>query len=86
MRALLILLLNPIFSAQSTYTVFAHVLQTITNLSNGDHQLLVHWFRSLETDRLGGIVRQEAIFVTIRLMIDLQEPSAAGHHQAVPSR
>ena len=26
-RALLILLQNPIFSAQSTYTVFAHVLQ-----------------------------------------------------------
>ena len=62
MRALLILLLNPIFSAQSTYTVFAHVLQTITNLSNGDHQLLVHWFRSLETDRLSGIVRQELFF------------------------
>ena len=26
-RALLILLQNPVFSAQSTYTVFAHVLQ-----------------------------------------------------------
>ena len=81
-RALLILLQNPIFSAQSTYTVFAHVLQVsnrwrhkghhlldhiaiftnyfaqnVTNLSNGDHQLLVHWFRSLDSDRLSGIAR-----------------------------
>ena len=55
------MLLNPIFSAQSTYTVFAHVLQTITNLSNGDHQLLVHWFRSLDSDRLSGIARYEGI-------------------------
>jgi len=65
-RALLILLQNPIFSAQSTYTVFAHVLQNITNLSNGDHQLLVHWFRSLESDRLSGIVRNLLQLITIR--------------------
>ena len=45
--------------AEARVLKFAHVLQTITNLSNGDHQLLVHWFRSLETERLGGIVRQE---------------------------
>ena len=56
-RALLILLQNPVFSAQSTYTVFAHVLQNVTTLANGDHQLLVHWFRSLEPDRLGSVVR-----------------------------
>ena len=53
----MILLQNPVFSAQSTYTVFAHVLQNMTTMANGDHQLLVHWFRSLEPDRLSSVVR-----------------------------
>ena len=33
----------------------------MTNLSNGDHQLLVHWFRSLDSDRLSGIARYVGI-------------------------
>ncbi|XP_023332612.1 probable E3 ubiquitin-protein ligase HECTD2 [Eurytemora carolleeae] len=65
-RALLILLQNPIFSAQSTYTVFSHILQNITSLHNGDHQLLVHWFRNLEPHRLASIVRNLLQLITIR--------------------
>ena len=38
-RALLILLQNPIFSAQSTYTVFAHVLQ-VSNMTETQESLL----------------------------------------------
>ena len=40
-RALFILVQNPIFSSQSTYTILAHLLQHVTSLPNGDHQLLV---------------------------------------------
>ena len=65
-RALLILLQNPIFSAQSTYTVFSHILQNLTTLGNGDHQLLVHWFRSLQPGRLANLVRNLLQLITIR--------------------
>ena len=47
-RALFVILQNPIFTAQSSYTVLAHVLRHITSLPNTDHQILVHWFRTLE--------------------------------------
>ena len=40
-RTLFILVQNPIFSSQSTYTILAHLLQHVTSLPNGDHQLLV---------------------------------------------
>jgi hypothetical protein len=32
---------NPIFASQSTYTIFAHLLQHITTLNNADHQVYV---------------------------------------------
>jgi E3 ubiquitin-protein ligase HECTD2 len=56
-RALFILLQNPIFSSQSTYTILAHLLQHMTGLPNGDHQLLVHWFRTLSVSRFRSILR-----------------------------
>lgn len=42
-RTLFILVQNPIFSSQSTYTILAHLLQHVTGLANGDHQLLVNF-------------------------------------------
>lgn len=45
-RALYVILQNPVFAAQSSYTVLAHVLRHITALPNSDHQMLVHWFRT----------------------------------------
>jgi len=65
-RALFILLQNPIFSSQSTYTIYAHLLQHLTSLTNGDHQLLVHWFRTLSNSRFKSILRSLLQFVTIR--------------------
>ncbi|XP_035713374.1 probable E3 ubiquitin-protein ligase HECTD2 isoform X1 [Folsomia candida] len=65
-RALFIILQNPIFAAQSSYTVLAHVLRHVTSLPNPDHQVLVHWFRMLEVSRLRMLVRQMTQFVTIR--------------------
>ena len=65
-RALFILLQNPIFSSQSTYTIYAHLLQHLTSLTNGDHQLLVHWFRTLSNTRFKAILRSLLQFVTIR--------------------
>ena len=65
-RALFILLQNPIFSSQSTYTIFAHLLQQLTSLPNSDHQLLVHWFRTLPKSRFKLILRNLLQFVTIR--------------------
>jgi E3 ubiquitin-protein ligase HECTD2 len=44
-RALFVLVQNPVFAAQSSYTIFAHLLREIVNLSSTDHQLLVNWFK-----------------------------------------
>ena len=65
-RALFILIQNPIFSSQSTYTIFAHLLQQVTSLPNSDHQLLVHWFRTLSSSRFRAILRNLLQFTTIR--------------------
>ncbi|KAL1434216.1 hypothetical protein MTO96_011858 [Rhipicephalus appendiculatus] len=43
-RAVYILLQNPIFSSQASYTVFAHLLRKVVSLKSSDHQLLIHWF------------------------------------------
>ena len=56
-RALFILLQNPIFASQSTFTILAHLLQNLTGLPNSDHQLLVHWFRNLSSSRFKLILR-----------------------------
>ena len=56
-RALFVLLQNPIFSSQSTFTILAHLLQHLTGLPNSDHQLLVHWFRNLSLTRFKLILR-----------------------------
>ncbi|ODN03165.1 putative E3 ubiquitin-protein ligase HECTD2 [Orchesella cincta] len=65
-RALFVILQNPVFAAQSSYTVLAHVLRHVTALPNSDHQMLVHWFRTLEVGRLRMLVRTLTQFVTIR--------------------
>ncbi|CAL8078252.1 unnamed protein product [Orchesella dallaii] len=65
-RALFVILQNPVFTAQSSYTVLAHVLRHVTALPNSDHQMLVHWFRTLEVGRLRMLVRTLTQFVTIR--------------------
>jgi E3 ubiquitin-protein ligase HECTD2 len=44
-RALFVLVQNPVFAAQSSYTIFAHLLRQIVSLSSADHQLLVNWFK-----------------------------------------
>jgi E3 ubiquitin-protein ligase HECTD2 len=44
-RALFVLVQNPVFAAQSSYTIFAHLLRQVVNLSGNDHQLLVNWFK-----------------------------------------
>ncbi|KAJ9584732.1 hypothetical protein L9F63_020937, partial [Diploptera punctata] len=65
-RALYVLVQNPVFAAQSSYTIFAHLLRHIVNLSGPDHQLLVNWFKVLEIDKLRMIVRHVMQFITIR--------------------
>ncbi|KAL1122993.1 hypothetical protein AAG570_003317, partial [Ranatra chinensis] len=44
-RALFVLVQNPVFAAQSSYTILAHLLKQIVALPSADHQLLVHWFQ-----------------------------------------
>ena len=44
-RTLFVLIQNPIFASQSTYTILAHLLQHITCLPNDDHQLLVRMIK-----------------------------------------
>jgi hypothetical protein len=41
-----ILLQCPLFSAVSTYAIYAHLLRQILTLSNSDHQLMVHWLKT----------------------------------------
>ncbi|KAK8397421.1 hypothetical protein O3P69_004868 [Scylla paramamosain] len=65
-RALFVILQTPVFLTQSSYTVLAHVLRNITALTNGDHQLLVSWFRVLEVSRLRMLVGIIIQFITVR--------------------
>ncbi|XP_069704563.1 probable E3 ubiquitin-protein ligase HECTD2 [Periplaneta americana] len=65
-RALFVLVQNPVFAAQSSYTIFAHLLRQIVSLSSMDHQLLVNWFKILEVEKLRMIVRHVMQFITIR--------------------
>ncbi|PNF14691.1 putative E3 ubiquitin-protein ligase HECTD2 [Cryptotermes secundus] len=65
-RALFVLVQNPVFAAQSSYTIFAHLLRQIVSLPSADHQLLVSWFKILEVEKLRMIVRHVIQFITIR--------------------
>ncbi|XP_042209377.1 probable E3 ubiquitin-protein ligase HECTD2 [Homarus americanus] len=65
-RALFVVLQSPVFLTQSSYTVLAHVLRNITSLPNGDHQLLVNWFRTLEVSRLRMMVGFITQFLSVR--------------------
>ncbi|KAA0203197.1 hypothetical protein HAZT_HAZT005821 [Hyalella azteca] len=65
-RALFVILQSPVFLTQSSYTVLAHVLRSIIELDNGDHQLLVCWFRTLEVARFRFIVSFITQFLTVR--------------------
>ncbi|XP_073997880.1 probable E3 ubiquitin-protein ligase HECTD2 isoform X3 [Rhodnius prolixus] len=65
-RALYILIQNPVFSAQSSYTIFAHLLRQVVSLHSADHYLLVNWFQLLEVERIRSVVRHIIQFITIR--------------------
>ncbi|KAL0269439.1 UNVERIFIED_CONTAM: hypothetical protein PYX00_007173 [Menopon gallinae] len=65
-RAYFILIQSPVFAAQSSYTIFAHLLRQIVELPTADHQLLVFWFRTLELGKLRMILRHILQFITIR--------------------
>ncbi|KAG8176214.1 hypothetical protein JTE90_016084, partial [Oedothorax gibbosus] len=73
-KALFALLYNPLFSNQSSYTVFAHLFRRTIGLSSGDHQLLINWFTRSEPERLRALVKRILQFVTIR-----EFPPANGH-------
>ncbi|CAN8000396.1 unnamed protein product, partial [Ixodes hexagonus] len=73
-RAVYILLQNPIFSSQSSYTVFAHLLRRVVSLKSADHQLLIHWFSNSPAERLRALVKRLLQFITIR-----EFPPANGH-------
>ncbi|CAG0923279.1 unnamed protein product, partial [Notodromas monacha] len=66
LRALFILLMTPIFASQSSYTVFAHLLRQITSLPNGDHQLLVGWFKLVKRSMFESMVQHLLQFITVR--------------------
>lgn len=57
---------NPIFAKQSAYAVFAHVIRKIVSLSPSDHQLLIHWFATIDAARFRLLVRRLLQFITIR--------------------
>ncbi|XP_025209187.1 probable E3 ubiquitin-protein ligase HECTD2 [Melanaphis sacchari] len=65
-RALFVLLQCPVFGTQSSAPIFAHLLNYIAQLSKDDHQLLVHWFRILELDKLRSLIRYIMQFITLR--------------------
>ncbi|CAG2064685.1 unnamed protein product [Timema podura] len=65
-RAMFMLIQNPVFAAQSSYTIFAHLLRQMVNLPSTDHQLLVAWFKILEVEKLRMMVRHLQQFITIR--------------------
>src|SRR5205814_8337377 len=57
---------NPLFSYQSSYLVFAHLLKQIVSLSTTDHQLLINWFSRCDPIRFKMLVKRLLQFITIR--------------------
>lgn len=45
-RAYFVLIQNPVFASQSSYSIFAQLLRQIVELPTADHQLLVSWFKT----------------------------------------
>lgn len=45
-RALFVLLQSPVFSAQSSYTILAHLLKAVVSVPASDLALLVSWLRT----------------------------------------
>ncbi|KAF4519049.1 hypothetical protein B566_EDAN001635 [Ephemera danica] len=65
-KALFALLQCPVFAAQRSYTIFAHVLRRAATLPAPERALLPRWFRLLGSERLRSLVRHVAQFVAIR--------------------
>ncbi|XP_046990929.1 probable E3 ubiquitin-protein ligase HECTD2 [Schistocerca americana] len=65
-RALFVLLQSPVFGAQSSYTILAHLLRALVSLPAPDLALIVSWFRTLEVEKLRLMVRHILQFITIR--------------------
>ncbi|OQR77391.1 putative E3 ubiquitin-protein ligase HECTD2-like [Tropilaelaps mercedesae] len=73
-RSVYMLLLNPIFATQASYTVFAHLVRRVVSLPSPDHQLLIHWFTKTDAPRTRELVKRLLQFITIR-----EFPPANGH-------
>ncbi|XP_050546216.1 probable E3 ubiquitin-protein ligase HECTD2 isoform X2 [Daktulosphaira vitifoliae] len=65
-RALYVLLQCPIFETRSSAPIFAHLLNHIAHINKDDHQLLIHWFRILELEKLKTLIRYIMQFITLR--------------------
>jgi len=67
LRALLILLMNPLFNTSSTYVIFAHLLRQLSLLPNSDHHYIINWLRRLPLKEYKGILTRMKQFITTRL-------------------
>lgn len=67
LRAYLILIQNPQYSATTTYVIYAHLLRQIAALSEADHHFLVHWFKKLSGRRFRQLVERLLQFISTRL-------------------
>ncbi|KAJ1521334.1 hypothetical protein ONE63_003010 [Megalurothrips usitatus] len=65
-RALFILVQNPLFCDQSACLIFAQLLRKVVHLPASDHQMLVHWLKILEVPRLRAMVRNVMLFLSMR--------------------
>uniref|UniRef100_A0A8D8PV11 Probable E3 ubiquitin-protein ligase HECTD2 n=1 Tax=Cacopsylla melanoneura TaxID=428564 RepID=A0A8D8PV11_9HEMI len=65
-RSLFILVQSPVFASQSTFTVFAHLMNHIVSLSTKDHQLLVNWLKILEKEMFRQIIGNILQFISVQ--------------------
>ncbi|XP_034243810.1 probable E3 ubiquitin-protein ligase HECTD2 [Thrips palmi] len=74
-RALFMLVQNPLFCDQSSCVIYAQLLRRVVHLPASDHQMLVHWLKILEVPRLRALVRNVMLFLSVR-----QFPTADPNH------
>ncbi|XP_047127439.1 probable E3 ubiquitin-protein ligase HECTD2 isoform X1 [Hydra vulgaris] len=66
-KALIILLLNPLFADSKTYVIFSHVIRQICMSQVNDHHQFINFFKQLPVKELKIAIHQVTSFISYRL-------------------
>uniref|UniRef100_A0A1I8GS14 HECT-type E3 ubiquitin transferase n=1 Tax=Macrostomum lignano TaxID=282301 RepID=A0A1I8GS14_9PLAT len=66
-RALFVILQNPLLEKVTTFVLFAHLLRCVAALGDFDHHCLVNWLARLEKASFEALLRRIQYFISVRL-------------------